>query len=254
MAKWEVEENKVTKVGTEILCIIDRSGSMAYEKEEAIEGFNKFLKDQIAVGEDASMSIVLFDDEYILLYDNKPITEIPYMDNTTFVPRGATALYDAIGKAVVSVGERGNDKCIVCVITDGMENQSKEYTKDMIDDLMKEYEDKGWQFIFLSSDLTAVEMAASMSFTSARAVKGVGGAYTAAVNFATSYRTGTPMPDADSTGHPVNLPDISLSAPLNFDGTSSVNSNTLQINAEDIRDVSNTIDLDEIEGKEIDNK
>ena len=119
--KLEIEKSK--ELGyTEIVCILDESGSMNSIKEDAIGGFNSFLNEQKNLPGDVLMTIALFDHEYTLLCSGKDIKEIAPLDNNTYVPRGSTALLDAMGKSITELNKRNPKKAIVVVLTDGQEN------------------------------------------------------------------------------------------------------------------------------------
>lgn len=150
---------------SEIICVIDRSGSMAPCQDDAIGGFNTFLKDQreAKIGE-CRLTLVLFDHEYNVLYDGKPIEEVPELNHDTYQPRGATALLDAIGQAINVVGERLHKTpegrrpgaVIFVVLTDGYENASREFSYSTIQRMIKEQTDRySWQFVFLGQSIDA---------------------------------------------------------------------------------------------------
>ena len=152
---------------SEIVCIIDRSGSMATIRDDAIGGFNTFLAEQKKLPGEARLTLILFDDEYIKLYDGMNIQDVPDLNETTYIPRGMTALLDAIGKTITAVGERLRntpederpEKVIVPILTDGMENDSKEYkSKDKIFKMVNHQKDVyKWEFIYLAANQDAVQ-------------------------------------------------------------------------------------------------
>jgi uncharacterized protein YegL len=92
----------------EIGFVLDRSGSMNTMKDEAIGGINAFLESQQKLPGEARLTLVLFDHEYIVVHDGVPIKEVPPLDNHSYVPRGTTALLDAIGRTINTIGERLN--------------------------------------------------------------------------------------------------------------------------------------------------
>jgi Mg-chelatase subunit ChlD len=159
---------------TEIVCIVDRSGSMEVIKNDAIGGFNNFLKDQQKESGKASMTIILFDHEYKVLCSGTPLAECKPLDTTTFEPRGSTALMDATGRAINEVNQRNPKKAIIVILTDGHENSSHEFTKQQIKQMISDCEKKGWAVIYLSADANAFDDGKSfgigvnniMSFTS----------------------------------------------------------------------------------------
>jgi len=159
---------------TEIAFILDRSGSMAACQEEAIAGFNEFLADQVKQPGHANLTLVLFDDQYEVPISSIPVAEVSKLDTTTFVPRGMTALLDAIGKTIDDLGERlarlpearRPGGVIVPILTDGLENSSRQYALRDIADRIRHQSDKyNWQFLFLGAGQDAIATAASMNIS-----------------------------------------------------------------------------------------
>lgn len=157
---------------TEIAYILDRSGSMQPLQEAAISGFNDFLRDQLDVPGDARLTLVLFDDEYLMPVAAKPIEEVPRLDATTYVPRASTALLDAIGETIDALGKRleATDeaerpgKVLVVIFTDGLENASRRYRWSDIAERIRHQRDKyGWEFIFLGANQDAIATAAQLN-------------------------------------------------------------------------------------------
>ena len=154
---------------TNILFILDRSGSMSTIKDSTISGFNEFVKGQAnesKVGE-CIMSLYQFDNEFDTVYENKDITNVPMLDNNTFVPRGGTALLDAIGKVVRSSDDiEGTNKGLVVILTDGEENSSgvyhKELIKNMVTDMREGYNS---EFLYLGANQDACFQAESMGMS-----------------------------------------------------------------------------------------
>lgn len=149
---------------TEIVCVLDRSGSMESIVDDAIGGFNTFLKTQKESPGEAVMSVVLFDDQYELLHSGKPLPAISRLDRQTYVPRGSTALYDAIGKTIDDVGERlarlaeseRPNKVLFVILTDGHENASHKYTSQQIHQLITHQRNVySWEFLFLAANQDA---------------------------------------------------------------------------------------------------
>ncbi|MFW9872522.1 MAG: hypothetical protein ACFFG0_05415, partial [Candidatus Thorarchaeota archaeon] len=145
----------------EIVCIIDRSGSMASIAKDAIGGFNTFLEEQKKVKGEATLTFIQFDTDYEIIHENKPLFDVPKLNESTFQPRGATALLDAVGKTIDSVGKRLSnmqennrpEKVIVAILTDGEENSSKEYTLSKVREMITHQRDKyQWEFIFLAAN------------------------------------------------------------------------------------------------------
>ena len=168
----EVTESP-TNEKTQIVCILDRSGSMATIIDDAIGGFNEFIKEQKKLEDEATMTTALFDDQYDLLYDNVPLSEVEEFTTNTWSPRGTTALFDAIGKTINSVRENHRnlkdekpDKVLVCIVTDGMENSSKEYTSNQIQKLIKKCEnDYNWSFVYLAANQDAFSTGVSFGIS-----------------------------------------------------------------------------------------
>lgn len=157
----------------EILMIGDRSGSMGSIRDDAIGGINAFRKEQQDNKDgECRVTFILFDDQYEVLHDNILIEDMPEMSSRVFAPRGATALFDAIGKTVNGAVERHEamneadrpGKVIVAIITDGGENRSTEFNSAQIQALVQEREAAGWVFAYLSADKAAMEHATQMGF------------------------------------------------------------------------------------------
>ena len=138
-----------------IYCVIDRSGSMETCKSDTIGGFNAFLSEQ---DPETIININLFDHKYKELYTGL-VKDAPTLTTGTFVPRGNTALLDAIGKTIKKVSESEGPPIIV-ILTDGEENASMEYTKHHIKDLIEEKTKQGWNFVFLGANQDAIMSAA----------------------------------------------------------------------------------------------
>jgi len=149
----------------EILAIIDRSGSMQRIKDDSIGGLNSFIEDQKRVDGDARLTLILFDHEFIKYLDNVDLQTVEPFNNETYVPRGTTALLDAIGKGISTLKERKvKDKVIVAVLTDGRENASKEYRKSDILSMISEQRKDNWEFIFLGVGEESIRDAQSIGF------------------------------------------------------------------------------------------
>ena len=157
----------------EIVCVIDRSGSMQTVKEDAIGGFNTFIEKQRELEGEASVTFVQFDDRYELVYENKPLKDVPLLNDKTFEPRGMTALLDAMGKTINSVGDRlaktaekdRPEKVIMVILTDGEENHSKEFTRDVVFNMVDHQRNKySWEFIFLAADQDAIDVGRTYGF------------------------------------------------------------------------------------------
>jgi len=176
---------------TEIAYILDRSGSMQWMVEPAIAGFNQFLAEQCDAPGHARLTLVLFDDQYEVPCRALPIAEVVGLDATTYVPRGTTALLDAIGRTIVELDERlgrpadhdgpparrgpGGDRpsrVIVAIFTDGLENASRRFDHHQIAELIRHRREKhGWEFLFLAANQDAIATAARMGIDRSSAAR-----------------------------------------------------------------------------------
>ena len=163
----------------EVICIIDRSGSMDEIKSDAIGGVNFFVKSQKEFQGETALSLILFNDNYSVVYDGRDIKEIPMLDEKTYIPNGTTAMLDAIGTTIDRVGERlfktpepeRPEKVVVAILTDGLENASKEYTYEQIAAKIKlQQETYNWDFVFLAANQDAVVAAEKIAIRQEDAV------------------------------------------------------------------------------------
>ena len=165
---------------TEIAVILDRSGSMQSIAGDAIGGFNAFLAAQRREpGSDTTrLTLVLFDDQYEVAYKSIPLTEVPDLTDRTFLPRGSTALRDAIGRTLSKMtrsfaarpAEQKPGTIILAILTDGEENASREYSAQHIADLLEAKKELGWQFVFLAANQDALATAAGLRIDAADAL------------------------------------------------------------------------------------
>jgi hypothetical protein len=163
---------------TQIAVILDRSGSMTSCEKQTIDNFNEFVNQQKAQPGEARLRLVQFDDKYEFLYD-KRLQDVEHLTDKTFVPRGMTALNDAIGRTCEELGrtlasmpdhERPG-KVIVVILTDGCENNSTNYTKWRVAEIVKHQRDKyNWAFIFMGADEHAVLQAQGYNIPIANAI------------------------------------------------------------------------------------
>lgn len=160
---------------TDINIVLDRSGSMSNCRAATIEAFNGFLESQRNGPDEATASLYRFDHEYEPVYEGKDIDSAPKLSERNFIPRGSTALFDAIGRTIDSIGarltntpeyERPN-KVVVVIVTDGLENVSKEYSRKRIFDMIHHQEDKyHWTFVYMGANQDAYTEASHMGFAS----------------------------------------------------------------------------------------
>lgn len=161
---------------TELVVILDKSGSMHSVVSDTIGGFNALLEEQKKGVGDIKVTLALFDDHYKLLHNGVVIADVPKLDENTYKPSGSTALLDAIGRTVDEVGarlaktpeEERPSKVIVAIITDGEENCSREYNKTKIAEKIKHQTDKyAWQFLFLGANQDAFAEAGNIGIAQA---------------------------------------------------------------------------------------
>jgi uncharacterized protein YegL len=155
---------------TEIIFLIDRSGSMAGLESDTVGGFNAFVKKQCEIEGETILTTVLFDDEYEVLWSGIDARKAKLTEDEYFV-RGTTALLDAVGKTILDVGYRlakTNDdrrptKVIFVITTDGMENASREFTYGKVKELIQHQQEKyNWEFIFMGANIDAAKEADSL--------------------------------------------------------------------------------------------
>jgi len=147
---------------TEIIFILDRSGSMSDLESDTIGGYNSFLETQRSVDGEAQVTTVLFDDQYEVLHECVNIKDIQSITKKEYFARGMTALLDAIGKTIVDVGLRLSNisesmrpsKVILVIITDGEENASREFSYKEINKMISHQQERySWEFIFLGANI-----------------------------------------------------------------------------------------------------
>ena len=145
---------------TDIVFILDRSGSMSGIESDTIGGFNSFIQKH-KNNENTRVTTVLFDDQYEVLYERKKITEVKKLTPKEYYVRGCTALMDAIGKTINSLSKKIKDNKVLFVInTDGLENASREYSKEKISKLIKKH--KNWEFIYIGADIDSYSEASQI--------------------------------------------------------------------------------------------
>lgn len=164
---------------TELVFILDRSGSMSGLEKDTIGGFNSMLEKQRKEPGDAVVSTVLFDNETEVIHDRVVIADVPNLTDKEYFVRGCTALLDAVGGAIQHIGnvhkyarkEDVPEKTLFIITTDGMENASHHYTYDKVRNMIERQKERyGWEFLFLGANIDAVETAKHFGIGADRAV------------------------------------------------------------------------------------
>ncbi len=178
----------------EIVCILDRSGSMMHLAPEVIGSYNEFIQKQSKEEGKAKVTLVLFDNDYEVVYSRIKLKNVPALTPDVYFARGLTSMYDAIGKTLTSEDFKDKKDVMVLIQTDGYENSSHEYNKVSIKALIEEKEKLGWDFIFLGANIDTVQAGASMGVVASKTAsfnatpEGVRGAYTTMSSVTTNYR------------------------------------------------------------------
>lgn len=188
---------------TELVFILDRSGSMSSLTEDTIGGFNSMIEKQKKEEGECIVSLVIFDHTTEVVYDRVPVNNIPPLTEKEYFTRGSTALLDALGGAIHHIGnihkyarrEDIPEKTLFVITTDGMENSSTIYSSAKVKSMItKEREKYGWEFLFLGANIDAVETASRYGIRRDRAVRyhsdreGVALNYEILSNTVSSYR------------------------------------------------------------------
>ena len=164
---------------TEIVFILDRSGSMCGLEADTIGGFNSLIKKQKKEPGEAIVSTVLFDDTCEVIHDRVPMDKVKAMNEDTYFVRGCTALLDAVGGAIHHIGnihkyardEDRPEKTMFIITTDGMENSSHRYTYKKVKQMVERQKERyGWEFLFLGANMDAIEAAGNIGIHADRAV------------------------------------------------------------------------------------
>lgn len=191
---------------TDITIVLDRSGSMASVAGDTIGGFNRFLEDQQKAPGTACITLHQFDHEFETRIKAQDIAAAPKLTPETFVPRGNTALLDAIGRAIVDTGARLGampeaeraGKVVFVIITDGYENASVEYNRGRIHEMITHQTEKyAWEFVFLGANQNAIATAGSVGIVASKAMtfadnsEGTTAAFCSVSSNLRAYRSGS---------------------------------------------------------------
>jgi uncharacterized protein YegL len=190
---------------TDISVVLDKSSSMFHLTQETIDGFNQFIEEQRKLEGDANLTLTQFDTNFNIVHNGVNIKDVPELNHETYRPNGYTALHDAVGKTIVSVGQRLEalqenerpSKVIMVIMTDGEENSSKEFSGEKIAGMIKHQKDTyDWEFVFLGANQDAVSKASTFGISANMAMSidaskvGTQSAYASISNLTSSYRGG----------------------------------------------------------------
>lgn len=191
----------------DITIILDRTGSMEPIRDDTIGGFNRFLEDQRRLPGACALTLVQFDSQnpFDVLYQGVPVAEARPLSRDTYVPRASTPLLDAMGRGINATGARlaampeadRPGKVVFVVITDGLENASKEFKKATVKEMVDlQRETYKWEFVFLGANMDAIAEGGALgvvvvsSLTTAPTPEGVSASYSSLSRAAASYRSG----------------------------------------------------------------
>ena len=163
---------------TELVFILDRSGSMAGLEADTIGGFNAMLKKQQAQPGQARVTTLLFDNAHEFIHDRLDLAAVSPLNPDSYFVRGSTALLDAMGKSIQKVDrvmaatdpDHRPRQVLFVIITDGMENASRRFTREQVAQLVHSRRQLGWEFIFLGANIDAVQTAGCYGIGADRAV------------------------------------------------------------------------------------
>jgi len=177
---------------TELVFILDRSGSMSGLERDTIGGFNSMIEKQKREEGEAVVSTVLFDSDSVVIHDRLPLGKVPRMTEEEYFTRGCTALLDAVGVAIHHIGnihkyarkEDVPEKTVFIITTDGYENASKRYDYDKVRKMIeRQKEEYGWEFLFLGANIDAAAEAKRFGISADRAVDYLADAEGTALNY-----------------------------------------------------------------------
>ena len=193
---------------TELIFILDRSGSMGGLESDTIGGFNATISDQKKIDGETRVTTILFDNFFEVLHDRINLQDIAPLTEQDYFVRGSTALYDAVALGIRKIAnvqkqtrkEGRADKVIMVITTDGYENASRDTNAAMLHKMIDDCKKDGWEFLFLGADIDAQAAAGSIGIESNRAAnfvkdsQGVQVQYDSLNVAISAMRTGAPLP------------------------------------------------------------
>jgi hypothetical protein len=189
------EKNVVTNENTshvdmDLIFVLDKSGSMSDSVEDTIGGFNSFIRRERVKNPNTRVTLVLFNDEYEILYTRKPIADVEALTGEEYFACGCTALLDAVGHTIVSFDKEVNNKVLFVITTDGLENASEKYSRADVKNLIKNHD---WEFLFIGADIDSYAEASSIGIERERSANyekcaaGFGALFDSVSSFKESY-------------------------------------------------------------------
>lgn len=188
--KNAVANENTSHVDMDLIFVLDKSGSMSDSVEDTIGGFNSFIRRERVKNPNTRVTLVLFNDEYEILYTRKPITDVEALTSEEYFACGCTALLDAVGHTIVSFDKEVNNKVLFVITTDGLENASEKYSRDDVKNLIKNHD---WEFLFIGEDIDSYAEASSIGIERERSANyekcsaGIGILFDSVSSFKESY-------------------------------------------------------------------
>jgi len=198
------------KLFSEIIIILDKSGSMYKIRQDTIGGFNQFLEEQKKVSGKANFTLIQFDTQYNFVHSGEDIKTVSPLTIHTYIPNGNTALLDAVGRGIIETEQRVNsmvekpDQVMFIIITDGEENSSQEFKRERIAEMVKnKQKNDKWNFVFLGANIDSFAeaggMGISVSTTADYAINNMRAAYVATSGKISDYRVSNNASDLNFT-------------------------------------------------------